>query len=325
MSLAAPAVSVIVPAYGLSHLVGETLRSLQAQHFTDWEAIVVDDGAPDDVAGALRPFAGDARIRLLQTDNRGVAAARNRAIGHARAPLIALLDGDDLYEPDYLGTMVEAITAEADLGFVCCDASFFGEEARAGRLFSHFSPQVPPITLERVLRREFNVFTASIMRLSAFDAVGGYDGTLHAAEDFDLWLRILEAGWRGGYVPQVLVRYRRRPGSLSRQTAMMMATLARVYRNAAIRLGDRAEAPIAAAMGDAIARQSAWDEGDALIRAGRVREGLRVLQTARVWEKSMRWRLAMPLMMALPALAKPLLRGRQRWSAAVDPSMTGLD
>ncbi|WP_156678801.1 glycosyltransferase family 2 protein [Sphingomonas profundi] len=312
----APAVSVIVPAYGLAHLVGETLRSLQAQRFQDWEAIVVDDGAPDDVEGALRPFRTDSRIRLLQTDNRGVATARNRAIGHARAPLIALLDGDDLYEPDYLDTMVAAIDHDARLGFVSCDATYFGEAAREGRRFSEFSPQVPPITLDRMMRREFNVFTACILRLAAFNEVGGYDGTLPAAEDFDLWLRLLEAGWQGGYVAQVLVRYRRRAESLSRQTAKMMAALARVYRAAAARLGQRPEAGVAAEMAAQIERQTAWEEGDALIRAGRVREGLRVLRAARAWQRSRRWWVAMPLMLAVPALAKPLLRGRQRWNEA---------
>ena len=207
----------------LADLVGETLRSLQAQGFTDWEAIVVDDGAPDDVEAALRPFAGDPRIRLLKTDNRGVAIARNRAIAHARAPLIALLDGDDLYEPDYLGDhgARDRGGRRARLRLVATPSISATIRAPAGA-FSEFSSQVPPITLARVLRREFNVFTACILRKAAFDAVGGYDGTLRAAEDFDLWLRLLEAGWRGDYVPRPLARYRRRAGSLSRQTATLM-------------------------------------------------------------------------------------------------------
>lgn len=310
----APAVSVIVPAYGLAHLVGETLLSLQAQTFTNWEAIVVDDGAPDDVEAALRPFAADSRIRFLSTDNRGVATARNRAIGHARSPLIALLDGDDLYEPDYLAVMVAAISADAGLGFVSCDAIYFGDDPRAGRRFSEFSPQTAPVTLARVMRREFNVFTACIIRKAAFDAVSGYEGSLRAAEDFDLWLRLLEAGWKGGIVPRPLARYRRRADSLSHQTGPLMLALARVYRAAAARLGERPEARVAEAMRVRIEREAAWDEGDALIRAGRVREGLRVLRAARAWERSGRWRLAMPLMMVVPALAGPILRGRQRWN-----------
>jgi glycosyltransferase involved in cell wall biosynthesis len=84
-----PRVSVIVPAYGVAHLVGDALRSLRAQSFADWEAIVIDDGSPDDVGGACAPIASDPRVRVMLTDNRGVASARNRAIAAARAPYLA--------------------------------------------------------------------------------------------------------------------------------------------------------------------------------------------------------------------------------------------
>ena len=75
-----PRVAVIVPAYGVAHLLGEALESLLAQSMTEWECVVVDDGARDDVAGAAAPYLADPRIRLLATDNRGVSAARNRAV-----------------------------------------------------------------------------------------------------------------------------------------------------------------------------------------------------------------------------------------------------
>ena len=83
-----PAISVIVPAYGVAHLLHEALQSLQAQDFADWEAIVIDDGAPDDVAAAFAPFASDSRFRLIQTDNGGIAAARNRAIARDRKSVV---------------------------------------------------------------------------------------------------------------------------------------------------------------------------------------------------------------------------------------------
>ena len=66
----APRVAVIVPAYGVAHLLGEALDSLRAQSYADWECVVVDDGARDDVAGAAAPYLADPRIRLLATDNR---------------------------------------------------------------------------------------------------------------------------------------------------------------------------------------------------------------------------------------------------------------
>ena len=75
-----PRVAVIVPAYGVAHLLGEALDSLQAQTFTEWECVVIDDGAPDDVAGAVAPYLADPRIQFLSTPNHGVSSARNTAI-----------------------------------------------------------------------------------------------------------------------------------------------------------------------------------------------------------------------------------------------------
>lgn len=307
-----PAISVIVPAYGLADLVGEALQSLQRQTFADWEAIVIDDGSPDDVAGALARFAADPRIRLLATDNQGVSVARNRAIAASRAPLIALLDGDDIYEPDYLATMQAAIEAEPRVGFVGCDALFFGSTAMAGRRFSAQTPQEPPVTLERVLRRTFNVFTAGMMRRAAFDAIGGYDPALRTAEDFDLWVRMLVAGWVGRYVPEPLVRYRRRAGSLSAGWVAMLPMVARVYAKAEDALAGRPEAATAGEMRGLVEREIVWETGDAMIREGRVREGLALLRKSGAYRRSPRWRLAMPLLRVMPGLARPLLSYRWR-------------
>ena len=125
-----PRAAVIVPAYGVAHLVGEALRSLQAQTMPDWECAVIDDGAPDDVAAAVVPFLSDPRIRFIATPNRGVSAARNRAIAATTAPAIALLDGDDLLRPTYLERTLAALEAEPDARLVTCNARIFGAVPR---------------------------------------------------------------------------------------------------------------------------------------------------------------------------------------------------
>ncbi|WP_374145626.1 glycosyltransferase family 2 protein [Sphingomonas sp. 28-63-12] len=311
-----PTISIIVPAYGLAHLVGETLDSVVAQSYPDWEAIVVDDGAPDDVEGALGRFAHDPRIRLLKTDNAGLATARNRAIATARGAFIALLDGDDLYEPTYLETMLAAITADPGLGFVTCNAIYFGA-SRNGQLFSQHVPQIDPISLERILRREFNVFITSVIRRAAFDAVGGFDPALRSAEDFDLWIRLIEGGWRAAYVNAPLSRYRRRAGSLSSQTATLLRYVALVYDKAAHRLGDRPEAAVAREMQHLIERQLACVEGEALVLAGHGRAGLDRLREGEPWRRSIKWYFALPVMLALPGLARPVLAARARFNREI--------
>lgn len=310
MSEYLPAISVVVPAYGVAHLLPEALASLQAQDFSDWEAVVVDDGAPDDVAGAVAHFADDPRIRLLQTDNGGLAVARNRAIAAARAPLIALLDGDDLFEPDYLSTMIAAISADPRIGFVTCDAINFGLREREGHLFSRHSPQAEPITLDRVLARQFNVYVGSVIRRGALDSVGGFDGGLRSVEDLDLWIRLLETGAKGAYVPRPLARYRRRSDSLSSNKKNLLRWTMRVYENAISRLEDRPEAATATKMLEKIGRETAWIEGEEMIRDGRPQEGIAVLTDAGADRRSLRWRVAMPLMRRMPWLASALIQIR---------------
>ncbi|HEY0270526.1 MAG TPA: glycosyltransferase family A protein [Sphingomonas sp.] len=303
-----PLISVIVPAYGVAHLLEEALRSLQSQTVDSWEAIVVDDGAPDDVAGALEPFAGDPRIRFLKTDNGGLAMARNRAAAIARAPLIALLDGDDAYEPDYIEAMLAGFERDPQLGFLSCDARFTGLTDRAGQLFSAFHGQAGEVTLARVLARDVNIFVGCTIRRDAFDAVDGFDGALRSVEDLDLWVRLLAAGYRGAILARPLVRYRRRPGSLSSNRRTMAASSRIVYGKAMAALAGRPERAVAARMAATLDSERAWIEGEDLILAGEARRGLALLRG--IERRSLRWRLAMPVMRLMPALARPLLRMR---------------
>jgi len=309
LSQPAPRISVIVPAYGVAHLVGDALRSLLAQSFTDWEAIVIDDGSPDDVAGACAPFAGDPRVRVMLTDNGGVAIARNRAIAAARAPYLALLDGDDEFEPDYLATMVEAIEQHPDIGFVTCDATYTGLRDRAGKRFSSFHAQGGEVTLARVMRQEFHIIAGSMMRRAAFDAIGGYDSTLRSVEDLDLWVRILAAGWRAVWLDRPLVRYRRRPGSLSMDAMTMISCAYEVYEKLIVTLAGRPEETVAREMLSRSVAIRRWIEGQALVNGGDVSRGLDMMRDND--DRSLRWRLAMPLMRMFPGLAAPLLRLRQ--------------
>ncbi|WP_066648767.1 MULTISPECIES: glycosyltransferase family A protein [Sphingomonas] len=307
-----PIVSIIVPAYGLAHLVGQTIESILAQTYPHWEAIIVDDGAPDDVESAVQPYLSDVRFKLLKTDNSGLSTARNRAIAVASGTLIALLDGDDLYEPRYLELMTQAILADPGLGFVTCDATYFGA-SRVGERFSAHVPQVDPISLERVLRRDFNVFIASLIRREALVEAGGFDTALQSAEDFDLWIKIIERGWRAAYVNAPLSRYRRRADSMSANTARLLSAVINVYANAEIRLAGRPEAAVAREMRTSVERELAVIEGEALVLRGEARAGLKRLREGEPWRRSLKWYVAMPLL-AVPGVARPLLAARVRFN-----------
>ncbi|MDB5452813.1 MAG: hypothetical protein JWO33_1391 [Caulobacteraceae bacterium] len=299
---------MLIPAYGVAHLLGEALASLLAQGFQDWEAIVVDDGAPDDVAGAFAAYAHDPRFRLLQTDNGGPSVARNRAAAAARAPLLAMLDGDDAYAPDYLARMVATIDADPAIGLVACDAMMFGAPPHAGRLYSSLYPMDGPATLERVISRDTAIYTAVLLRRAAFRQVGGFDPTIGWGEDLDLWIRLLAAGWRAQVLCEPLARYRRRSGSLTTRPRDLLAGMCAVYRKTGRALEGRPEAEAARCALERCERELRWLDGQSAILGGDIRRGLALLSG--VEHSSLRWRIALPVMRRAPRLAGLLLRAR---------------
>lgn len=304
-------VCVIVPAYGVAHLVGEALISLQRQTFTQWECIVIDDGAPDDVAGAVSPFLADPRIRFLATANQGVSTARNTAIAAASAPLIALLDGDDLFRPDYLGTIVPILESEPDVRLVTCNAMIFGAVTRLRTCVERSHPTNG--TLANVLDRSFNVYIGTTFRRADFDRIGGFDTRMAQSEDFDLWVRLMMLGGTARYVDAALGEYRVRPGSASANAGRMLLGNIRTYEKARTALP--ADAPEVPLLDKLLAdSRAALDFEHAIdcIVDGDTRRGLAALRRARGQVAGVTWHLSFTIWQLFPALARPMLRWRRR-------------
>lgn len=304
-----PRIAVIVPAYGVAHLVGEALASLQAQAFSDWECVVIDDGAPDDVASAVAPFLADPRIRFLQTDNGGVALARNRAIASSSAPLLTMLDGDDRLRPDYLATLVPLMEREPDIAIASCMARLFG--AVTGEHLCFATPETEG-TLAHVLDRSFRIYVGSMFRRADWERVDGFDPSFGVCEDFDLWVRLLLNGGRAYHVDRVLADYRVRAGSASADSSRMMRGNLRVYQKAQQLLP--ADAPeqallirLIAATQEAMAFEAAIDR----VVNGAGRNGLAELARMREHTPGRLWRASLLLWRIAPALARPMLRWRR--------------
>jgi glycosyltransferase involved in cell wall biosynthesis len=210
-----PLVSVIVPAYNVSEFIVDALNSVLAQRFTDYEVIVINDGSPDTDAleRALAPFMS--RIVYLKQENRGVSAARNTGIKAARGPLLAFLDGDDTWLPNYLEVQVARIQADPKIDVLYPNVLMFGGPSEAGEEFMTICPSNGEVTFERLILQECNVSNCSIARRDTLVRAGLFDESLRSVEDFDLWLRVIKQGGCIKYHRDVLARYRRRPGSLT--------------------------------------------------------------------------------------------------------------
>jgi GT2 family glycosyltransferase len=307
-----PAVSVIVPAYNVADYVAEALDSLLAQTMPAFEVIIIDDGSTDDTADRIAPYLVDPRFRLIRQSNGGLSAARNRGIADARAPYIAMLDSDDRYRPGYLEAMLARVQAQPLVDFVTCDAQSFTDNGPMGEIFSHRYAQAEPITLEAVLAKQVHVFGLCLVRTAVMRSVGGYDEALRAAEDLDLWLRLLGAGHVGGLVPTVLVDYRRRAGSLSAQGARLHHYHAQALEKALAALPDGEARQLAKAQLAQRRALAQFEHGVDEILAGRVQTGVAAMRASGFKQDSAKWRLAMRLFSILPPLAPPALAHYRR-------------
>ena len=317
LSARAARVAVIVPAYGVAHLLGEALDSLRAQSFAEWECVVIDDGARDDVAGAAAPYLADPRVRFLKTDNRGVSAARNRAVAATAAPYVALLDGDDLYRPDYLARTVAVLDADPDARLATCNARIFGAVPHERLCFDRRQGSSDGTTgsLGDVLDRGFGVYIGTAFRRDDFERIGGFDESMTHAEDFDLWVRLLLLGGHARYVDEVLGEYRVRPSSASASAAKMIQGNLRVYEKALAHLGEGPEAGIAHRMIAENHAELAFEEAAAQVADGDVARGLPALRAARRGRGGAVWLAAFLLWRLAPGLAPPMMRRRRRNNA----------
>ena len=109
------AVSVITPAWNAAAYIGETIASVRAQTFQDWEWLIVDDGSDDATPAMIAAEAArDSRIRLLRQSNAGPSAARNRAMQDARGAWFTFLDSDDVWQPGFLAAQLRVFDAHPD-------------------------------------------------------------------------------------------------------------------------------------------------------------------------------------------------------------------
>jgi teichuronic acid biosynthesis glycosyltransferase TuaG len=218
-----PRVSVIVPAHNAAPFIEQTIESVRGQTCRDWEIIVVDDGSSDDTWELLQALAP--RVRSFRREHAGgPAVARNLALEHAVGEFAAFLDADDLLLPRYLESQLdhyEAAVGErrGEVGLVSCDARILLDEEYAA--YTHLQ-RIPdrhaPITLERVLRRN-PIYGACLVPTVVGEAVGWFDPELFGTEDFGLWIKILERGYRAVLNEEVLAVYRRTAGTVSSNIA----------------------------------------------------------------------------------------------------------
>jgi glycosyltransferase involved in cell wall biosynthesis len=179
----------------------------------------------------LKPYAG--KIEYITQENRGLSGARNTGIRAARGEFVALLDADDLWEPNYLERQLAEIERRPDLDIVYANATIFGDSLDAGKKFMELNPSDGPVTFESLITQKCNVMVSVLARRETLIAAGLFDEQLRSVEDFDLWLRVIKNGGKIGYHRDVLIRYRKHAASLSADPVWMCEHVLKVLDKAA--------------------------------------------------------------------------------------------
>lgn len=216
-----PAITVLLPVWNGEATLASALDSLVEQTFSDFELLVIDDGSTDaSPAIAAACAARDARVRVLTLPHGGIVAALNAGLAAASAPLIARMDADDQSAPTRLARQFERLQADPELGLVSCLVAHGADPERDTTGYAYYvdwiNQHVTPEAIARVRFAESPLAHPSVMfRRELVERHGGYrEGNF--PEDYELWLRWLEAGVQMAKVPETLLVWNDRPDRLSR-------------------------------------------------------------------------------------------------------------
>ena len=232
-----PLVTVQMPVFNGACYLQDSVKSILAQTYTNFEFLIIDDGSTDNSLELLRSFeATDKRVKLISRKNRGLGATQHELCTAAQGTYVAQLDQDDVAFPDRLARQVAYLIEHPDV--VCVGTAYQIIDSR-DRLLTTLSPPTDDAEIQLLnLQGHCAILHPSaMMRKSALDTVGGYDAVFNTAVDIDLWLRLGELG-KLANMPDALVQYRLHENSASERVGEIQTKEARMAcERAALRRG----------------------------------------------------------------------------------------
>jgi glycosyltransferase involved in cell wall biosynthesis len=206
MDTPSPAISVLMPVYNAGRFLAPALESVIGQTFADFELIALDGGSTDGSVELLRAIAArDPRVRVVSEKALGLVESLNLGLALARAPLIARMDADDLARPDRLDKQRRFLRDHPDIVAVSGAMDVIDEDGKY--LETIVFPTLPASIAGELLRRSVVSHPAAMVRTETLRVVSGYRRTARHAEDYDLWLRLVEIGPIAN-LPDVVLSYR---------------------------------------------------------------------------------------------------------------------
>jgi glycosyltransferase involved in cell wall biosynthesis len=210
------AVSIVMPVYNAETYLAEAIDSILSQSFTDFELIIINDGSKDGSGDLIRAYT-DPRIRYLENDrNRGVIFTLNKGIQACSAPLLARMDADDISLADRIGKQYRFMNTHPHAVVVATKVELINE---LGKPIGYWKEDNAHSSLQDI--REFLpvnncIAHPSIMARTSVMKEMTYMDHQPGAEDYDLWLRICARGLEIHKIPEVLLKHRILPSSVTR-------------------------------------------------------------------------------------------------------------
>jgi glycosyltransferase involved in cell wall biosynthesis len=219
-----PKVSIIIPAYNQGHYLEAAVKSVLAQTYPDFEAVIVDDGSTDATRQVAAGFK-DARVHYIYQENRGLSGARNTGISSTTGEYVTFLDSDDLFLPEKLALLVAVLDEQPEIGLAAGQALLIDQDG--GRIDREFQTRLPQDLDQFLVSNPLHVGSV-LLRRSWLEKVGLFDESLRACEDWDLWLRLVRGGCSMTCLDQPVSLYRVHVGQMTRDQDRMRSAARRV-------------------------------------------------------------------------------------------------
>ncbi len=221
-------VSIITPCYNGAKYISETIDSVLNQTYTQWEMIIVDDGSKDNSAEIVRAYMEkDKRIKFLQQENAGSAAARNNGIRNAEGQYIALLDADDLWEAEFLTEQIAFMT-EKDAVCVYCSYKCIDENGN-----EILNPVIcrPEITTKDMMVTNYIGCLSGLYNLERHGKIYLREELKSLRDDYAFWLDIVKLEDKAYGNQKLLARYRVLATSTTGNKKKLIKKQYRFYRD----------------------------------------------------------------------------------------------
>jgi glycosyltransferase involved in cell wall biosynthesis len=226
-----PRISIVIPAHNCETTITKTIDSVLKQSFTDFELIVIDDGSQDKTLEVVSKI-NDPRIKVLSYPKAGANVSRNRGLALAQGNFISFLDADDIWSPDKLASQIQALENDSNAKVAYSWTDYIDDNDKFLLAGTHITANAE--VYEQLLITNFLESGSNpLICKETILTLGGFDESLTAAQDWDMWLRLANK-YNFVCIPQSQILYRIRANSLSsnlaRQEKVCLDVLKKAYQ-----------------------------------------------------------------------------------------------